>query len=124
MRRWSWKFCFRKNKHRCFVIDWILAAQGNPEADVAGTYLITSVYSLVGGGKNILKNLASAVGGKMIAKAYLKNYIAITNMDKQKILRWIPVRAATYIDVGLPERLDRIFQKILEKHCKKLCRGR
>lgn len=102
------------DKDRYFVIDWILAAQGNPEADVAGTYLITSIYSLISGGKNFFKNFASVVGGRMIAKTYLKEYLSITNMDKQKILRWIPVRAATYIDVGLPERLDRIFQKILE----------
>lgn len=104
---------------RYFVIDWVLAALGNPEADVAGTYLITSVYGSNIGGKNIFKRLVSALGGKLIAKAYLKEYIALTNMDRQKVLRWIPIRAATYIDVGLPVHLDRIFQKILERHCKK-----
>lgn len=105
-------------KDSYFVIDWVLAAQGNPEADVAGTYLIISVYGSNIKEKNFFKRLVSALGGKLIAKTYLKEYIAITNIDKQKILRWLPIRAATYIDVGLPMHLDQIFHKIIEKHYK------
>ena len=101
---------------RFFVIDWVLAAQGNPEADVAGTYLITRTYSSKIIGQNFFKNFVSAVGGKLIAEIYLKKYISITGMKRQSILRWIPLRAATYIDVGLPAHLERIFQEILEKH--------
>ena len=101
--------------NRYFVIDWVLAARGDPGADVAGTYLITRTYSSNIGGKNFFKNFVSALGGKLIAKIYLEEYISITGMDKQNILRWIPIRAATYIDVGLPAHLERIFQRIIEK---------
>ena len=101
-----------------FVIDWVLASRGAAEADVAGTYLITSIYSSHMRGKNIFKNIAAAVGGKLIAKVYLKEYISLTKMDKRRILRWIPVRAATYVDVGLPKELDKKFQSILDKHYK------
>lgn len=99
------------------VIDWVLATRGNPESDVAGTYLITRVYSLHIGGKNLFRHMVSMLGGSLLAKIYLREYIAITHMDRQKILRWIPVRAATYLDVGLPERLERIFRRIMEKGC-------
>lgn len=103
-------------KDRYSVIDWVLATQGNPAADVAGTYLITSVYSSNVGGKNIFMRSVSALGGILFAKIYLKEYIAITNMNKQTILRWIPIRAATYIDVGLPAHLEQVFQRIIKKH--------
>ena len=103
---------------RYFVIDWVLATQGNPEADVAGTYLITSVYSTNKGDKTFFEFIVDALGGKLIAEIYLKEYIRITKMDRKKILRWIPVRAATYIDVGLPMRLEKKFKKILDKHYK------
>lgn len=103
---------------RYFVIDWVLATRGNPEADVAGTYLIIGIYSSSKGDKAFFEFLVDVLGGKLIAKVYLKEYIRITKMDKKKILRWIPIRAATYMDVGLPMHLDKKFKKILDKHYK------
>lgn len=98
------------------VIDWVLASRGNPESDVAGTYLITRVYSQHIGRGNLFKRLAAALGGILCAEIYLKEYIAITNMDKKKVFAWIPIRAATYLDVGLPPHLERIFQTTVAKH--------
>lgn len=98
------------------VIDWVLASRGPAEADVAGTYLITSIYSSHIKGKNLFESIAASIGGKLIAQAYLKEYIAITRMDKKKILKWIPIRAATYVDVGLSDKLNRKFIRIVDKH--------
>ena len=106
------------DENRYFVIDWVLAAQGNPEADVAGTYLITRMYSSNVNEKNFFKKIVGALGGKLIANIYLKEYISITGSDKKSILRWIPIRAATYIDVGLPVHLEQAFKRIVENHYK------
>ena len=103
---------------RYSVIDWVLAARGNAAADVAGTYLITREYSRHIEGGNFFKRFISAVGGAICARVYLKKYISITKMDKKTIFKWIPVKAATYVDVGLPIHLERIFQRIIEKQYK------
>lgn len=100
------------------VIDWVLAARGAAAADVAGTYLITRVYSRHIEEKSIFRRFFSAVGGAICAEVYLKEYIAITKMEKRKIKQWIPVKAATYIDVGLQLPLEQIFHRILEKQYK------
>lgn len=106
------------DNNKCFVIDWVLATRGCAEADVAGTYLITSTYSSHTKEKNPFKSIISSIGGKLIAKAYLSEYISITKTNKQKIKQWIPIRAATYVDVGLSEALNESFLKIVNKHYK------
>lgn len=102
--------------NRYFVIDWVLATKGQPEADVAGTYLITKVYSSNKKEKNIFKRWINSIGGKLIANAYLRKYISLTGVDKKTIAKWIPIRAATYLDVGLSPEIEKIFRKILSKH--------
>lgn len=97
-----------------FVIDWILSTIGPAEADVAGTYLITKLYSSSNKKGNLIKRFISAIGGEIIAKTYLKEYISLTGIDKSKIMQWIPIRAATYIDVGLPTHLENKLKKIIE----------
>lgn len=99
----------------CSVIDWILTSKGNPEADVAGTYLISRAYSANVGGKNPFMRLAGAVGGRIFSSVYLREYIKISKMKKENIMRWLPLRAATYIDVGLPEKVNESFIKIIKK---------
>ena len=75
------------NNGEYFVIDWILASIGPAEADVAGTYLITKLYSSTTTSGNIFKRFISSIGGKIIAKTYLKEYISITGANKKQILK-------------------------------------
>ncbi len=102
-------------KENYAVIDCVLASRGNAEADVAGTYLITRVYSQYNEGKNFFSRFLSALGGILCAEIYLKEYLSITHMDKHKILPWIPIKAATYIDVGLSAHLEQVFRRVIEK---------
>ena len=101
---------------RYYVIDWVLATRGDPRADVAGTYLITRTYSSCMREQGRIKSFISAVGGRIISKIYLDRYISITGMERKEIMRWIPIRAATYLDVGLPEKLENAFHKIVDEH--------
>ena len=103
------------NQDKYFVIDWVLATIGPSESDVAGTYLITKFYSSNSRKGNIFKRFISAIGGKIIASVYLKEYISITGMEKKEIMKWIPIRAATYIDVGLSPYLEKKFKQIINK---------
>ena len=54
----------------------------------------------------------------MLANAYLKKYLEVTGRKKEEVMRWIPVVAAKYVDVGLTEETNRRFLAIVDRFCK------
>ena len=79
-----------------YIIDWLGSTRGDPLADAAGSYLIMKV-----------------TGAGLFADAYIKEYVGISNIDMSDINKWIPVRAATYLDFGLPNEINNALQKII-----------
>ncbi len=66
-----------------YIIDWSHATQGNASADVARSYLLFSLnYS------------------KEIADKYLDLFAKKSNTEKQYILKWIPIVAASQLVKG------------------------
>lgn len=82
--------------NEAFVIDWLGATRGNPFADAAGSYLIMKI-----------------TGAGLFADAYIKEYISISNAHMCEIDKWIPIRAATYLDFGLPNEINNELKKLI-----------
>lgn len=61
-----------------FIIDWPHAAQGDPCADAAETYLLLSLSD-----------------GERNASEYLKRYCGADHEKELSVLRWVPVAAAS-----------------------------
>lgn len=67
-----------------YIIDWIDAASGCPEADVCRTYMLYSFYR------------------PDLAQAYLQLYCAVTGKSQSAVLDWLPVVAAARLAEGNP----------------------
>ncbi len=97
------------------IIDWAFATLGDPCADVAGTYMITKLLASASGGHNAYERFLFDLFVPLFANAYLKEYLKRSGRTRKEILQWIPVRAATYVDLGLPERIDRKLYQLAGK---------
>jgi uncharacterized protein (TIGR02172 family) len=102
-----------------YIIDWVGALRGNPLADVAGSYLIMKIMGLEAE-KNLsfLKYIISSSIIRKFADIYLKEYIRISNCSMNDIIKWIPIRAATYLDFGLPEKANKQLFNIINHYLK------
>lgn len=49
------------------------------------------------------------------ADIYLKKYLKLSGRSREEIFRWIPIRAATYVDLGLPEQTNKKLYEIAKK---------
>lgn len=102
-----------------YIIDWVGALRGNPSADVAGSYLIIKTMGLKA--ENNLPFFKYKISSFLINKfadVYLKEYIRISKSSMSDIKKWIPIRAATYLGFGLPEKTDEQLLKIINKYLK------
>ena len=73
------------------IIDWMTAARGNPEADVAYSLFLMHDAELWPGTPK-LKLVFYNIIRNMILKGYLKQYRKITGMTMEEIRRWrLPV---------------------------------
>jgi len=63
-----------------FIIDWIDAANGNPDGDVCRTYMLYSFYD------------------DKLAEIYLNTYCGIAEKSRNDILLWLPVVAAARLE--------------------------
>lgn len=93
------------------IIDWAFTTLGDPCADVAGTYMITKLLAATSGGHNAFESFLFNLFTPTFANIYLKEYLKISGRSREEILKWIPIRAATYVDLGLPEQTN---QKLYE----------
>lgn len=97
------------------IIDWAFTTLGDPCADVAGTYMITKLLAAASGGHNAFERFLFNIFTPTFANIYLKQYLNLSGRSREEIFRWIPVRAATYIDLGLPEQTNKRLYEIAKK---------
>ena len=100
-----------------YIIDWIGALRGNPFADVAGSYLIINTMGITAESNlSFFQSKVSSILINKFADIYLKEYIRLSNCSMSDIKKWIPIRAATYLDFGLPEKVNNQLLKIINKN--------
>ncbi len=85
------------------VIDWAFSSIGDPRGDVAGTYMITKLLSTASAAHSAWERWLYNRFTPLFAETYLKEYLRLSGYSRKEILQWIPIRAATYLDLGLPE---------------------
>ena len=96
------------NGEETFILDWMTAAAGVPEADVARTLLLLKDAAIPGKIPGIVKVLIQMQRKKM-AKIYLKEYMKLSGLTKEEINRWRPVIAGA----RLVERVPLTERKLL-----------
>lgn len=84
------------------VIDWAYSSCGDPRGDVAGTYMITKLLATASAAHNRFERFLYNTFTPVFAEIYLKEYLKLSGYIKAEILQWVPIRAATYLDLGLP----------------------
>ena len=105
------------DNNKIYIIDWVGALRGNPFADVAGSYIIIKIMGLETE-KNLsfFRGMVSSILISKFAKTYLKEYVKISSCSIRDIMNWIPVRAATYLDFGLPEKANKKLLQIINNY--------
>ena len=97
------------------IIDWAFTTLGDPCADVAGTYMITKLLAAASGGHNAFERLLFNIFTPTFANIYLTEYLKLSCRSREEIFRRIPIRAATYVDLGLPEQANKKLYEIAKK---------
>jgi aminoglycoside phosphotransferase (APT) family kinase protein len=86
------------------VIDWTNATSGDPVADVARTILLMGSGKLADGAPVVVRVLAPVARRGLLA-AYLRTYAREAPLDRDLVVRWLPVWAAARLAEGIePER--------------------
>lgn len=91
------------------IIDWPLAARGNPHADVARTSLLLSLGEVPEGtpGRRLMET-----GRALFHHLYLRRYMHRRRISPGDVEAWrIPVTAAR-LGEGIPEETDRLLAQI------------
>lgn len=96
------------------VIDWMTACSGNPNADVARTYLLLKFGELQH--VNFLVKKVAHVFEKYIGKIYLEAYKSLTGVSDYEIEQWLlPVAAARLIEWISTEEKEKLLMLVKEK---------
>ena len=74
---------------KAYIVDWSHATQGNVEADVARTFMMFLVE-----------------GKDSRAYKYLNNYIEKTDIDRDIVLQWLPILAASQSTKGIKKQSE------------------
>lgn len=106
------------------VIDWAFACAGDPRGDVAGTYLITKIMATTAAARSPFDQFMYNMFTPLFADLYLKEYLRLSGYSKKEIQKWIPVRAATYLDFDIPEKANKKLYKLAKKYGRKASRVR
>lgn len=106
------------NNNDVFIIDWLGATRGDPLADAAGSYLIIKAMGTETKKLTFFKKMVLSAFISKFADAYIKEYINISGASMSDIEKWLPIRAATYLDVGLPQEANKRLLKIIHKTTK------
>jgi thiamine kinase-like enzyme len=99
------------------IIDWMSCVCGDPAADVAGSWLIMNTITVSKQYGKLARKMAISIK-KRFNSIYLKTYLKISPMTEADIKKWLPIRAATYLDVGLHEDCNKAFYGIICDYCK------
>ena len=97
------------------VIDWAFAYGGDPRSDVAGTYMITKIMATMAGARSRMDRFMFKVFTPVFAEIYLREYRKLSGYSRREIIEWIPIRAATYLDLRVPEKANRKLYRLARK---------
>lgn len=100
------------NGQEATIIDWMTAAQGVPEADVAATHYLLTEGEMIPG---LNKTVAAVLEGirKLICKNYLKEYKKQTGMTDAQIALWrLPFLIVRLGVWNIPSEVNTLQQKI------------
>jgi aminoglycoside phosphotransferase (APT) family kinase protein len=77
------------------IIDWTGGTRGHPQADVARTCVLFESANLPAGSPPHM-HLLLACSRRLLHRAYLRRYLAVTHTTRESITRFLPIqRAAT-----------------------------
>lgn len=96
-------------KGGAFIIDWPLAARGNPLADVARTSLLLTMGAMQSGtpGRRLME-----IGRSLFHHFYLQRYMQLRGISRQELAAWRAPIAAARLDEGLEEETDDLLAVI------------
>ena len=80
------------------IIDWVDSTSGSIEADIYRTYLLY------------------LINYKEIAENYLKNYCKIAHIQKENVLKWAPIIAASRLTEGMENKENDILLEIVKEN--------
>jgi len=92
-----------------FIIDWPLAARGNPLADVARTSLLLTMGAMQSDtpGRRLLE-----IGRSLFHHFYLQRYMQLRGVSRQELATWRAPVAAARLGEGLEEEIDDLLAVI------------
>lgn len=96
---------------RNVVIDWASATRGDPAADVARTIVTLRAGAAPPGAPFAVRRL-DRIGRRLLLVGYLRGYGAAGDFDQARVERWMPVRAADRLMVGIPAERDALLRTI------------
>ncbi len=107
------------SKDRYYIIDWMTAASGCPEADVARTLVILR-YSKVPRKIPLIFRILASISKNLLCGAYLKHYLKISRLSLAEINKWLlPTAAARLFENGPNEEktaLKKLVMKELNRY--------
>ena len=90
-----------KNCGKYTIIDWNGSCSGNPLLDVAWSYLTLNSPAI----QSIYGQLISNITAKF-SNEYLSYYCKYANVDKCKILKYLPIVAVRRLDDNITSETD------------------
>jgi aminoglycoside phosphotransferase (APT) family kinase protein len=90
------------------VIDWVNAARGDPDGDIAWTRLLLRVAQPPPGSSRLLVAL-TAVGRGLMSKGYLRSYRRTAGRSVSTT-KWEPVQAASRMSTGFVEEFPALIE--------------
>jgi Ser/Thr protein kinase RdoA (MazF antagonist) len=93
------------------VIDWGDASRGDPTADVARSELLLRMGELPPGSPVVMRTLAR-IGRRLLITTYLGGYRRGRPLDRDRLDRWLTVRAAARLKEGIPEETARLLRLV------------
>jgi uncharacterized protein (TIGR02172 family) len=102
-----------------YILDWMTAASGTAEADVARTLMLLNDAGLPSNIPGVAKAMIKMMRHRM-ANAYLRNYLKLSGLHKEDIMRWrVPLAAARMLEwISEPEK--EFFLRLINKEIKKV----
>jgi aminoglycoside phosphotransferase (APT) family kinase protein len=100
---------------KAFVLDWMTASRGNPQADVARTSVLLQWAQPGPGTPRVLRALLGTVRNKFYNR-YIHHYLQLSGARLEDIERWeLPVMAARLMEWIPKTEKELLISKINEK---------
>jgi tRNA A-37 threonylcarbamoyl transferase component Bud32 len=91
------------------VIDWPAISRGDPDADVARSWMMHQFGALPPGTSVMLKVMA-AVGRRLLVDSYVRAYRRERSLDMRQVRRWAHVRAGDRLTEGIEEERPALLE--------------